>query len=92
MPISPLLLEIDASKREEEEDPVRACCGVPGRDGPVGQGEPGGVARAPGKGTGAWEVGQPLCRPPTSRSAPPKSQECGKCIINVCSIVQGLQA
>lgn len=43
-----------------------------------------------GRGQKHGWLGSLYLTPPTSRSAPPKSQEYGKCIINICSIVQGL--
>ena len=51
-----------------------------------------GDVRAPRKGEEAWVVGQALSRPPASRSAPPNRWERAECVINICSIVQGLQA
>ena len=51
-----------------------------------------GNVRAPRKGEEAWVVRQALSRPPASHSAPPNRWERAECVIDICSIGQGLQA
>ena len=51
-----------------------------------------GNVRAPRTGIEAWADGQALSHPPASHSAPPNRWERAECVINICSIVQGLQA